>query len=519
MNRFLLFSFSLLIVLSSCQKKVSEPVPDPTNPTNPTNPTTPTTASLAVSRSSISVGSFSGYTDTLTIQSTVDWTITLSSGTSAWLSLDTLKGGNGSKIVKLSIIANNTATSQTGTITISPVGSSAVTPQVITITQNVYSLLWQKMYGTSIGNVVLDITETGDGGYVFAGATGNGWIFKTDANGNKLWEFTSSGVDDQFNTVTTTTDGGYVAAGHRYRKDVSGALTYTDILLVKLNASGSKVWEKTYGGSYNESAYKILKIADGGYVLAGSVSSSDGDIPTSYGGHDMLLLKLDANGNKVWSKNYGGSKHEFFATLAATADGGYLLTGTTESNDGDVSGSHGSDDALVLKLDVNGNKLWSKTFGGSKGDGSRSIITTKDGGSIIVGYTNSSDGDVSGTHGSEDDVWLLKLDNNGQKTWQATLGGTDSDNGISIAALSDGSYMVLGQTFSNDGDVTENHGNADFWMVKVSSAGKKLWQKTFGSSYEDRSYAFTVTTDGNFLAAGIAFDSNNYGKGWVLKLK
>jgi len=525
MNRFLLLALATLIVFCSCQKDVSEDLSDPTSPTTPT---TPTAATLTISRSAIAVGTSSGYTDTFTIQSTIDWTITLSAGASGWLSLDTMKGGNGSTIVKLSVIANAT-TSQTATITVSPVKNSTVSPQVITITQDTYSLLWQKAFGGSYANDIMQVIEAPDGGLVFAGKGDNAWVLKTDANGNKVWEFTTTATKgvDHFFSITTAPDGGYVATGYIYNTTIYGAITTCDVLVVKLDASGAKVWEKRYGGSANESGDKIVTTADGGYIIAGHTSSNDGDVSGNHGGpYDIWVLKLDGSGNKVWAKTYGGTQDEFLSAITATADGNYIVAGSTGSNDGDVSGSHGSEDVWVLKIDASGNKIWSKTYGGSQYEGSYAVQSTKDGGSIIAGYTDSNDGDVSGNHSSDEDMWVIKLDNNGQKTWQSTLGGTNMEEAYSVAEVADGGYMICGFAFSNDGDITGNHGDKDFWVVKVSGTGKKLWQKSFGGPGTDWASSIITTKDGGFVTAGFSTANggdvtgiSGWSKGWVVKFK
>jgi hypothetical protein len=522
MKRSLFFALLALGVFSSCQKDIVEDLT--TTPPPPTTPTNPGTATLNTSRSLITVGTFAGYTDTFTIQSNIDWSITMSSGVSSWLTLDTMKGGSGNTVVKLSI-SSNAINSQTGTLTVSPIGNTTISSQVITIKQEVYSLLWQKSFGASNSDGIEDVIEDTDGGYVFAGDQDKGWIFKTNANGNKLWEYSTSAMD-YLNSVIIAPDGGYVATGRRINLDINGSLKDQDVVVVKLNASGAKVWEKAFGGSANDYGYKMLPAVDGGYIISGSTNSVNGDVSANYGGGDMWLLKIDVNGNKVWQKTYGGSNYESNAALTATADGGYLLTGGTESNDGDVSGNHGSRDVLVLKLDASGNKIWSKTFGGSDQEDANSIIATKDGGCIIAGDTYSNDGDVSGNHSSDVDWWVLKLDNNGQKTWQTTLGGTDMDQAYSIVASADGSYMVTGFAVSNNGDVTGNHGSWDYWVVKLGSTGKKLWQKTFGGPGRDWPTAIIATTDGSFVTAG---SSNANGgdvtgisgnsKGWVVKFK
>lgn len=528
MKRYLFFAFSTLVIASSCQKVGLDNWDDTISP----NPDNPNSSGLAISRPSMDVGTMSGFVDTFTVQSGIDWAITLSAGAETWLKLDTLKGSSGATVIKLSVIADNTSATKTGTITVSPVSSSTASPQVITVKQQLYSMLWQKAY-TIVGYSSLRaVIQDTDSGYVFSGSAdvagqkyGKCWAFKTDVDGNKLWEV-SANATGYFNSIAKTPDGGYVAAGHRNNFSAAGGYTGTDLVVVKLNASGAIVWEKIFGGGGDDFGSKVVNTADGGYLIAGLTSSSDGDVSANHGEYDTWLIKVDANGSKVWEKTYGGSSWEGDGAITATADGGFLLTAYSNSNDGDISGGQGGGDVVIFKLDASGNKIWTKMYGGSGWDSPASIITTKDGGSIIVGSTDSNNGDVVGQHGSDEDIWVLKLDNNGQKTWQATLGSTSWENGYSIAQLADGGYMALGFSIGDDGDVSGNHGDKDYWVVKLSSTGKKLWQRSFGGPREELPDAITASTDGGFVMAGFSGGDggdvtgiNGVAKGWAVKCK
>jgi hypothetical protein len=512
MKRYLFFAFSTLVIASSCQKVGLDNWDDTISP----NPDNPGSSALSTSRTVMDVGTMSGFVDTFTVQSSIDWAITLSAGAETWLKLDTLKGSSGATVIKLSVIANNTTATKTGTITVSPAGSSTASPQVITVKQQLYSMLWQKAFTAASYSSIQDVMQDTDGGYVFSGSCqvpgvslGKCWVFKTDADGNKVWESLATSMGYLF-SITKTPDGGYIATGNRNNLNSNGAYVGSDLIVIKLNAGGTIAWEKAFGGAGN----KVLNTPDGGYLVSGIT------------GPDILLFKLDANGQKVWEKTYGGSGYDGDGILTTTADGGYLLAGSSSSNDGDISGGHGGSDVVVFKLDASGNKIWTKLYGGSNDDGANSIIATKDGGSIVVGTTKSNDGDVSGQHSNDEDMWVLKLDKDGQMSWQATLGSTYWDNGYSIAQMTDGSYMAFGFAYGNDGDVTESKGNKDFWVVKLSSTGKKLWQRSFGGPGEELPGAITALTDGGFVIAGYSSADggdvtgiNGVAKGWVVKCK
>ncbi len=202
-----------------------------------------------------------------------------------------------------------------------------------------------------------------------------------------------------------------------------------------------------------------------------------------------------------------------------------LWLGGTFSNDGDVSGNHGIVDSWIVKLNSSGDIIWQKCFGGTDDDVAFSIQQTSDGGFIVAGYTSSNDGDVSGNHGGGD-YWVVKLDSSGTIQWQKCLGGTDNDEAKSIQQTSDGGYIVAGETWSNDGDVSGNHGNSDYWVVKLNSSGDIEWQKCLGGTVKDIAKTIQQTSDGGFIVAGYTNSNDgdvsgihgDYYDFWVVKL-
>ena len=173
-------------------------------------------------------------------------------------------------------------------------------------------------------------------------------------------------------------------------------------------------------------------------------------------------------GNKVWQRCLGGSDFDIAYSIQQTTDGGYIFAGGTNSNNGDVSGYHGGDgDIWVVKLDSAGNKLWQRCLGGSGIElWLSSVEQTSDGGYVVIGTTGSNDGNVSGNKGLWD-VWVVKLNSTGSLVWQKCLGGTSVDYGFSIQQTFDGGYVLAGLTASNDGDVSGNHGGIDIWVAKL----------------------------------------------------
>ena len=258
--------------------------------------------------------------------------------------------------------------------------------------------IYNKTFGGINSDEAYAVQHTSDGGYILAGRTmsfGAGeydaWLIKTDADGNKVWDKTFGGIsDDEANAVQQTSDGVYILAGLTASFGDGSA----DVWLIKTDENGNKVWDKTFGGIGPDYAYAVKQTSDGGYILAGDT------ISFGAGGMDFWLIKTDTDGNKVWDKTFGGSSHDEGCAVQQTSDGGYILAGYTDSF------GAGGGDAWLIKTDADGNKVWDKTFGGISGDVASAVQQTKDGGYILAGYTGSFGAGVY-------DAWLIKTDAEG----------------------------------------------------------------------------------------------------------
>ena len=514
----------LFVLVYSC-KKNDAPGPDPI---------------IHVSRTDLEVGNDVGYTDTIVIRSNVDWTISVAAGASAWLSVDPVKKATGdSTVVTIKVTAANTSSLQTGTLTITQAGSNAQ-PIQINISRKAYSLVWKKCYGGSNDDRFFGTALLPNGQFVTTGyslstdgdALGNtntnwGWAFRAGSDGNRIWQKQMGGIGSYYWSVAASPDGGSVSVG-----DVEVANGNSDLSVVKFDANGNVVWNKTYGGTGGESAHKIITTADGGYLIAANSSSKDGDVKTNQGDQDLWVVKLDANGNLVWGKTFGGANEEDPYGIAACSDGGYVVCGSTKSNNtGDVTANHGHEEYFIVKMDANGNKIWSKTYGGFWDDIPTSVIGDTDGGCIVTGYTNSYDGDLTGLRHQEIDIdtWIIKFNKNGQIVWQGIYGGSNHDVAQSMMRLPNGNIAIGGNSDSNDHGITGNHGLMDIWVVVINNTGKILWQKTFGSSAADFNSSIDAAADGSILVTNVVTGndgdvSGNHGSGfdsdaWVFKLK
>lgn len=316
----------------------------------------------------------------------------------------------------------------------------------------------------------------------------------------KIFKRTLGGSQNDYpGMVIATSDGGYLASAYTWSTNgnVSGNHGGRDAWLLKFDQSGNIEWSKCLGGTLDEDLVYIVQTNDGGYIASGYTRSNNGDVSGWHGGDDFWLVKLDAGGNIQWQTCLGGSGNEWSPIVKQTADGGYLLTGETSSHDGDVSGNHGGfSDIWAVKLDAVGTIEWQRCLGGSDGDYAYNLSIAPDGNYIIAGMTRSNDGDVSGYHGM-DDIWVVKLSQTGTILWQRCLGGSNFEIGSNdLVITNDNGFMVTGATMSNDGDVSGNHGASDIWVVKLDQAGDIEWQKCFGGSGSDQPFTIRQTADG-----------------------
>ena len=404
-------------------------------------------------------------------------------------------------------------------------------------------LQWQKCLGGISYDIANSIQLTPDGGYIMAGTTrstdgvviGNhgdndAWVVKLTATGAIDWQKALGGTgDDRAQSFRPTPDGGYILAGYTLSTDgdLTGNYGGGNVWVVKLDATGAIVWQKTMGGTSYDYANSIQLTPDGGYILACAGYSINGDVTGNHGGFDYWVVKLDATGAIVWQKALGGTDDDLVKSIQLTPDGGYIVAGSTYSTDGDVTGNHGYGDAWVVKLSGMGVLVWQKTLGGTAYDNAYSIQPSPDSGYIVACETSSINGDVTGKHGGmgDADAWVVKLSNVGTIEWQKALGGTGKDYAYSIQPTTDGGYIMAGFTDSTDGDVTGNHGGRDAWIVKLDATGNIVWQKTLGGTNDDSANSIQLNPDGGYIMIGNADSKNgdltgNHGitDAWIVKL-
>jgi hypothetical protein len=331
---------------------------------------------------------------------------------------------------------------------------------------------------------------------------------------NILWQRTIGGSeDDRLYSINKTSDGGYILGGIS-ESNISGDKTENNIgfknyWIVKLDENGSIQWQNTIGGNIRDYLKKVVQTSDGGYIIGGySDSQMFGDkTENAMGSYDYWVVKLDSSGEIQWENTIGGNGEDILYDIIQTNDDGYLLAGSSNSNISfdKTEDSKGMKDYWLVKLNDQGVKQWDKTIGGNSGDILYSIILTSDNGLLLGGYSASDiSGDKSENHIGMADYWVIKLDSSYNIEWQNTIGGNDTDTMEAVLETSDGGFILAGNSLSNiSGDKTENsNGLYDMWVVKVNNLGNIVWQNTLGGNESDFLRAIAASNDGGYLLAG-----------------
>lgn len=347
--------------------------------------------------------------------------------------------------------------------------------------------------------------------------------------------FTLGGTNnDSAQSVVATTDGGYAILGFTQSND--GDVTDKqdesfDYWVIKFDAQNSIEWQKTYGGSDDDRGREIIQTSDGGYAIIGTSASDDFDVTENNGSQDFWIAKLDAFGNISWQKSFGFQGDDMGLSVIQTSDSGYLLTGVLDVTSSNGQGNtrinttrHAGGDYWAIKLDISGNMQWTKYFGGNFTDTPEGVIETDNGDFIIAGGSDSIDTDISSNKGTYD-FWVIRIDSNGILAWEKSFGGTQTEEARAMVKASDGNIVIVGETRSNNIDVSGNKGAADFWIIKISPEGNLIWQKTLGGSGFDVARDISTTQDNGFLLTGSSRSSDgdvseNKGQNdvWIVKI-
>lgn len=338
--------------------------------------------------------------------------------------------------------------------------------------------------GTDYGN---SVQQTTDGGFILLGRFEKSstdydmYLVKTNAAGDLLWEKTYGGYGyDEGHSVQQTTDGGFILLGGR-ENTTSGFGYYDYMYLVKTNATGDTLWQNTIGGDFGITyGYSVQQTADEGYILLGSVDDSNI-------GKGIYLLKTNSTGDRLWHNVFGGA-HATGYSVQQTSDGGYILLGEAKK-----SGSDYYNDMYLVKTNALGGLTWERRFSGGKDNTGYSVQQTSDGGYILLGETTRPDnqGRI---------MYVVKTDATGNKMWENKIGGLfPESSGYSVQQTPDGGYILLGEVWSN---------LVKMYLVKINASGVPQWEKHIGGTDFEIGQSVQQTTDGGFILLG---GTNSFG--------
>ncbi|UCG43571.1 MAG: hypothetical protein JSU73_02845 [candidate division WOR-3 bacterium] len=259
--------------------------------------------------------------------------------------------------------------------------------------------------------------------------------------------------------------------------DISVSGNWNDIVLIRTDSYGDTIWTRTYGGPNYDRGIACRQTADSGYVVVGCL------YVTSDSSYDICLVKYDIEGNRRWARTYGGTDWDYGWAVEQTSDKGFIIAGTTLSNGAD------SHDIYLAKTDTSGYIQWAKTFGGSGVDWGSDVLQASDGGYLAVGYTESFG------NGGED-AWLVRTDSAGEVLWTRTYGAELLDRATSVTQTSGGGFVFTGITEYTGGPA------GDVWLFEVDSAGDSVWARTFGGPNLDSGSDIVRTADGGYAVTG-----------------
>ncbi len=360
--------------------------------------------------------------------------------------------------------------------------------------------------GRSNSKNVAEKSQSSKGGYDY-------WVVKADSNGNKIWDATlgTTSNEDVFSVVPTI-DGGCLVGGHtsggKNGDKSQNSFGSNDYWVVKLSVNGVKQWDSSYGGTSYDELHYVEPTSDKGFLLIGlSYSGKTGNKKSpNKGDADIWVVKIDSIGRMLWDSTYGGTGYDNCWEGHQTKDGGFLLAGWSKSP---VSGnktidSIGNTDVWIIKINGNGVVQWDKVFGGTSRDEINTFMELPDGGFLFPTYSNSNkNGNKNSASKGSFDTWLVRTNALGIKIWERAIGGNSDDLVWGMVQTSDKGFVLGGYSYSSTGDRSKfNYGGADYWVIKVDSGGRPLWDENIGGKRDDNLQDMVLTTGDQIILAG-----------------
>ncbi len=400
------------------------------------------------------------------------------------------------------------------------------------------NIIWDRNFGGSERDYFLEVTSSNNGyvavGYSLSndddveGLNKGNWdaiIVKYDLNGNLLWNRNFGGTgDDRFEDIVTVS-GGYIVVGRSTSSNgdlVGLAKGGWDAIILKYDFNGNLLWNKNFGGTSTDYFFGV-DVSDNAIIAAGYSWSNNGDlVGMNKGNADGIIVKYDLNGNVIWNKNFGGSGNDYFEDIVALNDG-YVAVGRSASNNGDLMGMNkGSWDGIIAKYDFNGNLLWNRNFGGTGDDRFHGVNKDNDN-IIVIGHSNSSNGDLTGVAKGGWDGVVVKYNSVGDIVWNKNFGGDSTDyfNGIDIISSK---IIIVGESWSINMDLAnKKKGSADCIIAKFNLNGDLIWNENFGGGPGNNIFFGVAEADSGYIAVGysdsISGDLAGMNKGDLAGLK
>jgi predicted secreted protein len=353
--------------------------------------------------------------------------------------------------------------------------------------------VWARTYGGTNVDVAYSVCQTSDGGYIATGYTSSfgaglqdAYLVRINSNGDTVWTKTFGGASmDGAHFVREAHGNGYVIAGYSETFGGGGKNMY----LIKTDSAGNAEWTRTYATPLMDVAYAFCETPDTGYIFIGYKNG-----PSGWVKGDLWILKTDATLDTIWTREYGGTGEDYGVSIQPTLDGNYIIAGITSS-----FGANGKN-VWILKIDTNGDTLWTKVYGNNLEDVGYGVCCTSDSGYAVAGYINGTGQWTAG------DLWLLKTDANGDTLWTQVYGSGGEDFGWGVYETPDSGYIVAGR-YAND-----------MWLLRTDALGDTIWTQKYGGAGTESALALGITSDGGYIIGGY---TTSFGNGsndfWVIK--
>ncbi len=363
--------------------------------------------------------------------------------------------------------------------------------------------LWNKTYGNTEFDEIYDMVPCTSGGYALTGHTyswgaGNAdaWLVRVDAEGNFLWNKTFGRANYDYGKAIVALSDGFAIAG--YTSSFSASYDYW---LIRTNLDGDELWNVTFGGTDGDYAYDLVASTGGGFTLVGHTYSFGAAVA------DTWLLHTDSMGNHVWNETYSGPYFDIGTGLVECSTGGYAICGYMNPQPA------GDSDAWLIRTDAGGNHQWNQTFGNTGYDQTFSLIECSSGGFAIAGRTGSYD--------SSQAAWLIRTDAGGNHQWNQTYDEPDLETALAVIEYSEGGFVLAGYTSSpapTNRKISDKNGVYNALLIRTDSSGAMLWNQTYGGVNADQYGALVECSNGDIITAGY---TNSYGAGgsdgWLVK--